>query len=227
MNAIKHWPTQDRPREKLLQHGASALTDTELLAIFLRTGVRGKSALDLARDMLGYFGGLRQLLNSKATQFCAIKGLGSAKYAQLQAVNELAKRAIQQQLQTGDALTSPKHAIEYLRHTLQNKQEETLLAIFLDNQNRVLAIETLSKGTVDQASIHPRQLVERVLAHHAKSIILAHNHPSGDPTPSQQDRDITDQTRKLLKMIDVQLLDHLIIGHGQYYAFSQHHITSV
>ncbi len=227
MSTIKHWPTQDRPREKLLAHGAATLTDTELLAIFLRTGTRGKSAIDLARDLLSHFGGVRQLLNSKAAQFCALKGLGNAKYAQLQAATEIAKRAIQQQLNAGDALTNPKHAVEYLQHRLQNQREETLLAIFLDNQNRVLAIETLAQGSIDQANMHPRQLVQQVLSHHAKSIILAHNHPSGDPTPSQQDRELTDHIRKLLNMIDVQLLDHLIIGHGQYYAFSQHHITLV
>ena len=227
MNTIKHWPTQDRPREKLLAHGAQTLTDTELLAIFLRTGIKGKSAIDVSRDLIGHFGGLRQVLNSTLSQCCNIKGLGSAKYAQLQAAVEIAKRAIQQELKTGEALTSPKHAVNYLRHTLQNKPTETLLALFLDTQNRILAIETLASGVIDQASIHPRQLVERVLAHHAKSVILAHNHPSGDPNPSEADKALTNQIRQCLQMIDVQLLDHLIIGHGRYYAFSQHHITLV
>ena len=162
MSTIKHWPTQDRPREKLLTKGASALTDAELLAIFLRTGIRGKSALDLSRDSLLHFGSLRQLLKADAKHFCTLKGLGSAKYAQLQAATEIAKRAIQQQLQTGDPLTNPKNAVEYLQHRLQNESQEVLLAIFLDNQNRVLAIEMLAQGTIDQASIHPRQLIQHI-----------------------------------------------------------------
>ena len=222
--SIKHWPNEDRPREKLIRYGSSQLTDTELLAIFLRTGVRGKSAIDLARDMLQQFGSLRQLLKISHAQFCEMKGLGTAKYTQLQAVFEMAKRAIDETLEVGTVIKCAEDAIHYLQYQLQHQAHEVLFAIFLNNQNTVIAAKVLSEGTVDQAQLHPRQLIEQVIKHHAKSVILAHNHPSGNPSPSQSDHQLTDQLKQALHTIDAPLLDHIIIGHGCYYAFSTHTI---
>lgn len=228
MIPLKDWPEQDRPREKLLMRGSAALTDAELLAIFLRTGLPGKSALALAQEALQHFGGLRPLLNSSVEQFCTLKGLGQAKYVQLQATTELAKRAIQQQLQSGPPISNPQQALECLQHHLQNQPAETLMGVFLDTQNQVLAIEVLATGTLDHAMVSPRLIVERVVHHHAKSLILAHNHPSGNTEPSDADLHLTRTLQTLLEMMDVRLLDHLIVGsNGQHCALSQRFISIV
>jgi len=227
MEAIKYWPISDRPREKLLSLGPKALTDSELLAIFLRTGIRGKSAVDLARDALQKFGSLRALLNATSIEFLQIKGFGESKYVQLKAVTEIAERAVREELKVGTVLSSPQETVKYLQYHLQNKLTETLIGIFLDTQNRVLTIETLSEGTLDQTNLHPRKLIERVLAYQTKSVILAHNHPSGKASPSEADHLMTRQVHQVLKTIDVQLLDHLVIGSGEYYSFSQKNVLAV
>ncbi|WP_019570194.1 MULTISPECIES: DNA repair protein RadC [unclassified Thioalkalivibrio] len=210
--AITDWPAGERPREKLLERGAAALSDAELLAIFLRTGVTGKSAVDVARDLLSRFGGLRPLLQADEAGFCAAPGLGQAKYAQLQAVLEMGRRHLEADLERGEALTSPSATRRFLSARLRDYPFEVFGALFLDNRHRVLAFEELFRGTIDGASVHPREVVRRVLHHNAAAVILAHNHPSGVAEPSRSDALITRRLSEALSLIDVRLLDHLIIG---------------
>ena len=213
--AIRDWPEAERPREKLLQRGAEALSDAELLAIFLRTGLPGISAVDLARELLHQFGGLRPLLEADQENFCRGKGLGSAKYVQLQASLELSRRHLLATLQQGDALTSPQHTRDYLSARLRGYRQEVFACLFLDNRHRVLAFEELFFGTVDGASVHPREVVRRCLEHNAAAVILAHNHPSGVAEPSRADEQITQRLKEALGLIDVRVLDHMIIGDGE------------
>ncbi|WP_024329317.1 DNA repair protein RadC [Thioalkalivibrio sp. ALR17-21] len=210
--AITDWPAGERPREKLLERGAAALSDAELLAIFLRTGVTGKSAVDVARDLLSRFGGLRPLLQADEAGFCAAPGLGQAKYAQLQAVLEMGRRHLEADLERGEALTSPAATRRFLSARLRDYPFEVFSVLFLDNRHRVLAFEELFRGTIDGASVHPREVVRRVLHHNAAAVILAHNHPSGVAEPSRSDALITRRLSEALSLIDVRLLDHLIIG---------------
>lgn len=210
--AISDWPIEERPREKLLSRGAAVLSDAELLAIFLRTGVSGKSAVDLARELLQRFGGLRRLLEAEQQLFCSAHGLGNAKYAQLQAVLEMARRHLLEALTKGDALTSPQLTRAYLRSQLRGETREVFAALFLDNQHRVIAFEPLFYGTIDSAAVYPREVVKRTLFHNAAALIVAHNHPSGVAEPSQADRTITDRLRDALALIDVRLLDHVVVG---------------
>lgn len=210
--AITDWALEDRPREKLLQRGAHVLSDKELLAIFLRTGTKGKSALDLAQDLLTGFGGLRGLLDANLEAFCSGKGLGTAKYAQLQAVLELSRRYLEERLQHGDALTSPDDTRAYLSNRLRSSPHEIFACLFLDNRHRVICFEELFYGTIDGASVYPREVLRRCLEHNAAAIIFAHNHPSGVAEPSQADIHITEKLRTALDFIDVRTLDHFIIG---------------
>ncbi|MFA7558393.1 MAG: DNA repair protein RadC [Hydrogenophaga sp.] len=210
--AISDWPLAERPREKLLQRGAEALSDAELLAIFLRTGVRGKTAVDLAREVLAGFGSLRRLLEADAASFCSRPGLGEAKYVQLQATLELARRHLQATLERGDVLTSPDATRRYLSARLRDKPQEVFAVLFLDNRHRVLAFEELFHGTVDGASVHPREVVRRVLVHNAAAVILAHNHPSGVAEPSRADEAITRRLKDALALVDVRVLDHIVVG---------------
>ena len=219
---IKDWHTEDRPREKLLQRGAAALTDAELLAIFLRTGTHGKSAVDLARDLLVDFGSLKALLNADYERFCAAKGLGDAKYAQLQAVLEMARRHFKEILQRGDALTSPDITRAYLSAQLRGYTHEVFACLFLDNQHRVIELEELFRGTLDSASVYPREVVKRALYHNAAAIIFAHNHPSGIAEPSIADKHITDKLKQALSLFEIRVLDHFIIGDCEPYSFAEH-----
>lgn len=203
--AITDWPAAERPREKLLLTGAEALSDAELLAIFLRIGCAGKSAVDLARDLLVTYGGLRPLLEATQEDFCRGQGLGTAKYAQLQAVLEMAKRHLSASLQERDLLTSPTLVRQYLSTRLRHQQREVFAILFLDSQNRLLAYDELFYGTLDGASVYPREVVKATLAHNAASLILAHNHPSGMPEPSDADIRLTDRLQKALTLIDVRL----------------------
>jgi DNA repair protein RadC len=213
--AIRDWPAAERPREKLLQRGAEALSDAELLAIFLRTGVVGMSAVDLARQLIGDFGGLRPLLEADCRNFCRHKGLGEAKYVQLQATLELARRHLLATLQRGDALTSPDDTRRFLAARLRGYGHEVFAALFLDNRHRVIAFEELFSGTIDGASVHPREVVKRALAHNAAALILAHNHPSGVAEPSRADESITQRLREALGLVEIRVLDHLIVGDGE------------
>lgn len=210
--AITDWPAEERPREKLLSRGATALSDAELLAIFLRTGVQGKTAVDLARDLLDQHGSLRALLELDKNGFCASHGLGVAKFSQLQAVLEMARRHLQEKLQRGDALTSPELTAKYLQQQLRDYPFEVFACLFLDNRNRLIAYEELFRGTIDGASVHPREVVRRALLRNAAAVIFAHNHPSGVAEPSQSDSAITDKLTKALGLIDVRVLDHFVIG---------------
>ena len=213
--SIRDWPNDERPREKLLQRGAFALSDAELLAIFLRVGVPGRSAVDLARDMLKEHGGLRALLELDQAAFCATPGLGPAKYVQLQAVLELARRYLEETLQRGDAIQSAVETRRYLTAKMRHHPHEVFAALFLDNKHRVIQYEELFYGTIDSASVHPRQVVKRALYHNAAAIIVAHNHPSGIAEPSRADETITLRLKEALALIDVRLLDHIVIGDGQ------------
>jgi DNA repair protein RadC len=219
--AIKDWPEEDRPREKLLQRGSAALTDIELLAIFLRTGARGKSAVDLARELLAEFGSLKALLNADQQHFCMGHGLGSAKYAQLQAVLEMAKRHFKEILERGSALTSPEITRAYLSAQLRGYSYEVFACLFLDNQHRVIKLEELFRG-IDGASVYPREVVKQALYHNAAAVIFAHNHPSGITEPSQADKQITDKLKQALTLFDIRVLDHFIIGDGEPYSFAEH-----
>ncbi|MCQ8116320.1 RadC family protein [Methylomonas rosea] len=220
--SIKNWPADERPREKLLQRGATALTDAELLAIFLRTGTPGKSAVDMARDLLSEYGSLQALLGADQQRFCRSNGLGDAKYAQLQAVLEMARRHFAEILQRGNALTSPDITRAYLSAQLRSYSFEVFACLFLDNQHRVIQWEELFRGTIDGASVYPREVAKRALFHHAAAVIFAHNHPSGINEPSQADRQITDKLKHALGLFDIRVLDHFIVGDGQPFSFAEH-----
>jgi DNA repair protein RadC len=212
---ITDWPLAERPREKLLAQGAAALSDAELLAIFLRTGLPGLSAVDLARDLLSGFGSLRALLQADLKLFCQHAGLGPAKYVQLQAVMEMARRHLYEDLKRGDALTSPGAVRQYLKSRLLALPHEVFACLFLDNQHRVIAFEELFRGTLDSASVYPREVMKRALAHNAAALILTHNHPSGVAEPSQADLHLTRRLREALALVDIRVLDHLVIGDGE------------
>ncbi len=212
--SIRNWPAEERPRERLLEHGASSLTDAQLLAIFLRTGVAGRSAVDLARLLLDEFGGLRALLEADQSSFSSHLGLGPAKYAQLQAVLEMSRRHLAEHLTHESVLESPAAVREYLIAQLRHEAHEVFGCLFLDSKHRVLAFEALFQGTIDGATIYPRQVVKRALAHNAAAVILCHNHPSGVAEASQADRVLTSQLKAALALIDVRVLDHFIIGEG-------------
>jgi DNA repair protein RadC len=211
---IRDWPQDDRPREKLLHKGAAALSDAELLAIFLRTGVKGMSAVDLARELLARFAGLGGLLSADLASFCAAKGLGKAKYAQLQAVLELARRQLGESLAREHVFTSPGAVVQYLQAQLAGRHQEVFVALFLDTRHRLIAAEELFFGTVDGASVYPREVVRRALHHNASALIFAHNHPSGVAEPSRDDEAITRRLREALQLIDVRVLDHVVVGAG-------------
>jgi DNA repair protein RadC len=189
--SIRDWPITERPREKLLRLGAEALSEAELIAIFLRTGTRGRSAVDLARDLLVKFRSLRGLLTADQAAVCAITGLGPARYAALQASLELARRHYQELMLTGPTLSNPQNTREYLRMRLRDLDHEVFCCLYLDNRNRVITCEELFRGTIDGATVHPREVVKRALAHNAAAVIFAHNHPSGVAEPSQADELIT------------------------------------
>ncbi len=218
---ITDWPLAERPREKLLALGPAALSDAELLAIFLRIGCAGKSAVDLARELLVDFGGLRPLLEASQADFCRGLGLGSAKYAQLQAVLEMARRHLQASLQAGDLLTSPQLVRQYLSARLRHQPREVFCVLFLDNQHRLLACEDLFFGTIDGASVYPREVVKRALARNAAAVILAHNHPSGIAEPSQADRRITERLREALELVEIRVLDHMVVGDAEVVSFAE------
>jgi DNA repair protein RadC len=214
MGTIRDWPAGERPREKLLDQGPQALSDAELLAIFLRTGVSGKNAVDLARDLLQTYGGLRVLLEAERTRFCATRGLGIAKYAQLQAVLEMARRHLAEQLRREDPLENPDVTRRYLASHMRHLPHEIFACLFLDNRHRVISYEELFRGTIDGASVHPREVVKRALHYNAAAVILAHNHPSGVAEPSRADIQLTRRLVDALALVDIRVLDHFIIGDG-------------
>ncbi|MDO3388577.1 DNA repair protein RadC [Gilvimarinus sp. SDUM040013] len=219
--SIQHWPAAERPREKLLERGASALSDAELLAIFLRTGCAGKSAVDLARELLVQFGGLRPLLEAPRDRFCAGLGLGDAKYTQLAAVLEMARRHLGESLRAGDVLTSPDTVRQFLVSQLRHCQREVFALLLLDNQHQLIRYEPLFEGTLDSASVYPREVVKLVLQYNVAAVILAHNHPSGVAEPSQADLGITRKLIDALELVGVRVLDHMIVGDGCVTSFAE------
>jgi DNA repair protein RadC len=219
--AIRDWPADTRPREKLLKQGASALTDAELVAVFLRTGMVGKSAVDLGRELLVRFGGLGGLCRADRRSACDAPGVGEAKYALLQAVMEMARRTLAEDMQAGDALSSPAAVRDYLRLILRNKPYEVFCCVFLDAQNRVIAVEELFRGTLTQTSVYPREIIKRALEHNAAALILAHNHPSGVAEPSQADHNLTRRLADALAMVDVRVLDHFIVAGASSLSFME------
>ncbi len=219
--AITEWPEDERPRERLLKQGAGALSDAELLAIFLRVGVKGKSAVDLGRELMASFGSLAALFSASETSLSTIKGMGPAKYVQFQAVLELARRALDEKIKQTDALNSPQAVRDYLRLTLARLPHEVFVAVFLTAQNRVIAVDELFRGTLTQTSVYPREIVKRALAHNAAAVILAHNHPSGEANPSAADRSLTKALADALALIDVRVLDHFIVAPGASMSFAE------
>lgn len=214
--SISDWPVQERPRERLMALGASALSDAELLAIYLRVGIRGKSAVALARDVLQAFDGrLGALAEAEIKTLSAIPGIGPAKAAQLKASFELARRALSQEMQQRDNLNSPSAVRDWLSLHLGQRQREVFMVLWLDNQNRLIAFEELFQGTLNQAAVYPREVIKSALKHNAAAVILAHNHPSGVAEPSQADRQLTEEIRRALEMVGVRLLDHLIVSGPQ------------
>lgn len=212
--SIKRWPRSERPREKLLNHGVGSLSDAELLAIFLQTGVSGRSAVDVARDALEEFGGLSGLLSADAKTFCKVHGLGSARYTLLQAALEISRRHVYEQVEKVDVLTTPSDVREYLSMHLTGLGHEVFSGLFLDNRHRVIEYRELFRGTIDSAAVYPREVVKRCLSSNAAAVIFAHNHPSGVAEPSDTDVRLTRKLIDALALIDVRVLDHLIIGQG-------------
>lgn len=219
--AIRDWPEGERPREKLLHKGAANLSDAELLAIFLRTGVKGKSAVDLARQMLKEFGGLRALLNAGQKELCALPGMGPAKFAQLQAGLEMARRHLGEALERGKPLTDPAATRKYLLAKLRDVPHEVFACLYLDNRHRVIAFEELFRGTIDGASVHPREVLRQALKHNAAALIFAHNHPSGVAEPSDADRRLTRRLADAVALVDIRVLDHFVVGDGEVASFAE------
>jgi DNA repair protein RadC len=218
---IADWPEGERPRERLVSQGPQALSDAELLAIFLRTGVRGKSAVDLARQLLGHFQTLSALVHADAKTLAAVPGMGPAKVAQLQAAMELARRALRDSLRDRPVLGSPAQVREFLRLWLGGETREVFGVLFLDAQNRVIEAETPFRGTLSQTSVYPREIVRRALHHNAAAVILAHNHPSGVAEPSRADEVLTDALKRSLAVVDVRVLDHFVVGEGAVVSFAE------
>lgn len=212
---ISHWPRQERPREKLLHRGVASLSDAELLAIFLHTGVKGRSALDVARDLIGAFGGLRGILQAGAAELCRQPGVGAGKYALLQAALELAQRQLYECLQREGDLTSSRLTRQYVKARMRGYSREVFLCLYLDNQHRLIAQEELFQGTLDGSMVHPREVLKRCLHHNAGAIIFVHNHPSGVAEPSQADIGITRRLKSALDLVDIRTLDHLVVGDGE------------
>lgn len=219
--AITDWPADQRPREKLLAQGPAALSDAELVALFLRTGIAGKNAVELARELIGVCGGLNGLLSVDRTALAHIRGLGSAKLAQLAAVLELARRCLGEQLRNGTPLNSPNAVRDYLRLALDSREHEVFLALFVDAQHRVLCAEELFRGTLTQTSVYPREVVKAALRANAAAVIFAHNHPSGVAQPSQADELLTRSLKDALALVEVKVLDHFIVAGRQTLSFAE------
>jgi len=218
---IDQWPTGERPRERLLAEGAEKLSSAELLAILLRTGVRGASALELSRDLLLRFSGVNGLLHASRSDLASVPGIGDAKVAQLRAAFELSRRALDERLRSRDVIRAPADLDAYLRMTLAGRPYEVFLAVFLDGRNQVIATDELFRGTLTHAEVHPREVVRAALRHNAASIIACHNHPSGIAEPSNADRVLTEALRQALLLVDVRLIDHVIVAGNRTLSFAE------
>lgn len=211
---IRDWPADERPREKLMHHGAAALSDAELLAIFLGSGLRGRDAVQTSRELLAMHGPLRSLLEREPDDLAQLPGLGPARACKLAAALELGNRHLAANLERGVALTDPLAAGRYFAQRLRHRAHEVFAALFLDTRHRALAFEELFQGTIDGSEVHPREIVRRALAHNAAAVIVGHNHPSGCPDPSAADRAITARLKQALSLVEVRLLDHFVVGDG-------------
>lgn len=220
--AIKEWPPERRPRERLIREGAAALSDAELLAVFLRTGIPGKDAVQLGQQILHHFGSLQAMFGASLGEFSALHGLGPAKFAQLQAVMELARRAILEEIKAGQALNSPRAVKEYLRITFSGKDFESFHVLFLDVKNRLIDAREMFRGTLTHTSVYPREVVKAALACNAASIMLAHNHPSGTPDPSESDLLLTRALVQAMALVDIRILDHFVVAGHQVHSFAEH-----
>lgn len=220
--SIQNWPEQQRPREKLLSLGPQALTDAELLALLLRTGCQGMNVIELSDHLIQRFGGLSKLLGTEHQQLIKIKGLGNAKITQLNAILELCRRVLSQQLSERDTLDSPDATRQYLQLHFQGLEREEFACLFLDTRHRVITLETLFQGTIDSAAVYPREVLKQALHLNAAAVILCHNHPSGDTNPSQADIRITKRLKEALELVDIKVLDHMIVGHGETLSMAEH-----
>lgn len=220
--AITDWPEDERPRERLLARGAACLSDAELLAIFLRTGIKGKSAVDLARELIRHFGSLNRLFSATEADFSAIPGMGPAKYAQLQALLEMARRALAETMREKGTFSTPAAVRDYLRLHLAGLLHEVFFGLWLDSQHRLIAAEELFRGSLSQTSVYPREVVRKALWHNAAAVVFAHNHPSGVAEPSAADESLTRELRQALALVDVRVLDHFIVaGQSQPLSFAE------
>lgn len=220
--AITDWPEGERPREKLLNNGVSSLSDAELIAIFLRVGVTGKSAVDLARDLLKQFGSLNGIFSASLAEINAVHGMGESKFCQLQAIFEMSRRALSEEIAQADIFNSPEKVSDYLKLKLGRLNREVFVVLFVDSQHRMIADEILFTGTLSQTSVYPREVIKRALYHNAASVIFAHNHPSGVAQPSLADEALTEALKNALKLVDVNVLDHLVIAGNQSFSFVEH-----
>jgi DNA repair protein RadC len=218
---IGQWPRRERPHERLLAHGAAALSDAELVSLLVRTGIAGRSALDISRDAIARFGGLAGLLAASVTELSAVRGLGPARSAVVASVIELARRSLAEEAATRDALTSPQAVRDYLRLSLDGRPYEVFVGLFLDSQNRVLASEELFRGTLAQTSVYPREIVKAALARNAAAMIFAHNHPSGVAEPSRADELLTQALKQALALVDIRTLDHFVVAGGRLTSFAE------
>jgi DNA repair protein RadC len=218
---IADWPEDERPRERFLKHGANALSEAELLAIFLRTGIAGANAVELGRQLLARFGNLQRLFAAPLSEVASVRGLGPAKYVQLQAVIEMARRALEEDIRERDAMSSPQTVREFLRLTLGDKAHEIFMAMFLDAQNRLLGSEELFRGTLTQTSVYPREVVKTALRYNAAGVIFAHNHPSGVAEPSRADELLTQTLKQALSLVEIKTLDHFIVAGSRTLSFAE------
>ena len=215
------WEKGLAPREKLVRVGAESLTDVELLAIFLRTGLPGVHVMQLAEDLLAHFGSLYQLMAADQSAFHHARGVGISKYTQLKAIAELSRRLFFSRLAKEDAMLNPEATGQYLQLLLSRREREVFLVLFLDNQHHVIRHQEMFVGTINSVEVHPREIVREALKANAAALILAHNHPSGKAEPSQADRAITEQIVKACLLMEIRVLDHLVIGHGEYVSFAE------
>ena len=212
------------PREKLLQYGAAALSDEELLAIFLRTGIKDCPVMQLSRNVLQYFGSLRGLITASQKQFCAVKGIGVTQFIQLQACTEMTRRYLVAELKEEHCFTSSDAVKMYLQTELEGLEREVFLVLFLDTQHRLIKQENLFLGTINQAMVYPREIIKEALVCNAAALILAHNHPSGVAEPSFSDRNITQQIKQAAELMEIRVLDHFVIGRGCYFSFAEQNL---
>ncbi|MFA6599865.1 MAG: DNA repair protein RadC [Candidatus Omnitrophota bacterium] len=219
--SVKEWPLSERPRERLARHGAAALSDAELVAILLRTGIPGKDAVQLARDLLAFFGSLRGLFGSGFEDLRKVRGLGAARACALEAAAEIARRRLKEEILGRPVMRDPEAVLRYLAGTLADRKREIFTVLFLNKANRVLGVRDLFEGTVDETAVHPREIVKAALDCYATGVVLAHNHPSGRTEPSPEDRQVTRKIQDACAAVSVKVLDHIIVGDRRYFSFSE------